>query len=336
MPLTVQVLGGPGRDNALFVRVETGQANTRLLFDCGDGCPHALPAAEVRQTDHLLFSHLHMDHVGGFDAFFRLTFDRTDRPNHVWGPPGTAAVLHHRLRGFLWNLAAGTPVGWHAHDVAADAVRTTRFDLADAFESAAPLGERPATDPLLLGDGFTVEVRLLDHGTPSAAYVVRESPRVNVDPVKLAAAGLPPGQWLKRVRGAAAAPGETVDVGGRPVSLASLQADLVVATPGDSVAYLTDFHLAANDRGGVADWLRGVGALVCESQYGSANLDLAERTRHMTGVLAAELAAAAGVGRLVLFHVSDRYDAAAWRELLAEARRVFPATAFPDHWGIDV
>src|SRR5690349_18809029 len=38
MSLPFQVLGGPTRDNALFVRVETGQAIHRLLFDCGEAC----------------------------------------------------------------------------------------------------------------------------------------------------------------------------------------------------------------------------------------------------------------------------------------------------------
>ena len=79
--ITFQVLGQPGRDNALFVKVDTGQHLTRLLFDCGDGCPHALPFADVLATDHLFFSHLHMDHVGGFDAFFRANHNRDTRPN---------------------------------------------------------------------------------------------------------------------------------------------------------------------------------------------------------------------------------------------------------------
>ena len=73
MPVSFRVLGRPGRDNTLFVTVDTGQHLTRRLFDCGDGCPHALPFADVLATDHLLFSHRHMDHVGGFDAFFRAT-----------------------------------------------------------------------------------------------------------------------------------------------------------------------------------------------------------------------------------------------------------------------
>jgi ribonuclease Z len=116
--------------------------------------------------------------------------------------------------------------------------------------------------------------------------------------------------------------------------LRELQEALVAVTPGDGVAYLTDFLLdeAAADR--LAGALRGVGTVVCESQYRHADLDLARRNYHMTATQAASLAARAGVGRLVLFHLSDRYRPEEWRGLLAEARAVVPATSFPDHWAI--
>jgi ribonuclease Z len=46
------------------------------------------------------------------------------------------------------------------------------------------------------------------------------------------------------------------------------------------------------------------------------------------------LAARAGVGQLVLFHLSDRYRPEGWRALLAEAQAVFSATRFPAHWSL--
>ena len=52
----------------------------------------------------------------------------------------------------------------------------------------------------------------------------------------------------------------------------------------------------------------------------------------MTSTQVARLASRAGVGRLVLFHLSDRYRPEGWGELLAEARAVFPHTDFPGHW----
>jgi ribonuclease Z len=334
MPLSFQVLGQPGRDNALYVKLDTGQAQTRLLFDCGDGCPHQLPIAELREVDHLCFSYLHMDHVAGFDLFFRLNFDRSAKENRVWVPHGSGAVIEHRFRGFLWNLVDDKQEGeWLVSEIAPAAVRAAKYLTKEGFRTAHALPEWPRRDRTIIDcDGFTVEAVLLDHGTPSVGYVVRESARVNVDTEKLYARGLKPGPWVKRLRGPVAAAGETVAIDGVEHPLARLQADLLVTTPGDSIAYLTDFRMtpAASDE--LAARLRGVSTVVCESQYSSADVDLAERVMHSTADEVAALAASAEVGRLILFHFSDRYDAAARREMLSDARALFANTSLPDGW----
>jgi ribonuclease Z len=335
MSLSLQVLGAPGRDNALFVKVDTGQHVSRLLFDCGDGCPHAVPFGDLLAVDHLFFSHLHMDHVAGFDLFFRANHNRDAKPNHVWGPPGTAEILQHRFRGFQWNLVADSdPVSWFVHDVHPGRVASTRFELREAFAVAHPAGVRAWNGTLTAGEGFAVEGHLMDHGTPSVAYVVREPSRVNVDTAKMAAKGFAPGPWVKRLRGPAAGPGDTVTVGGQAHPLADLQRDLIVTTAGESAAYLTDFRTDAGAVGCLAGKLRGVGVVVCECQYRVADRDLAERNKHMAADEVAALAARAGVGKLVLFHLSDRYQPPEWRELLGEVRAVFPNTAFPDGWRV--
>jgi ribonuclease Z len=316
------------------VRIDTGQAVSRLVFDCGEGCLSRLPFGEVLGIDHLLFSHLHMDHVAGFDAFFRCVYGRTDRPNHLWGPPVTGDILHHRFQGFLWNLVSDQQVAWHVHDLHPGRIHGRRFELAEAFARAHDEGERAWDRTVLEGPGYTVEALLMDHGTPSVAYIVRETPRVNVDPSRLASLGLRPGPWLQRVRGLQAGEEETVVVEGVPRRLKELQDALVVTTPGSAAAYLTDFLLdeAAADR--LAAALKGVGVVVCESQYRDADRELAQRNYHMTATQVASLAARAGVGRLVLFHLSDRYTPEQWPALLDEARAIFPATTFPEHWAI--
>ena len=65
MPLSFQVLGQPGRDNALFVRIDTGQSVTRLLFDCGRGATLRLVQAGVPigTISRVFLTHLHSDHV---------------------------------------------------------------------------------------------------------------------------------------------------------------------------------------------------------------------------------------------------------------------------------
>lgn len=334
MPLTYEVLGAPGRDNALFVKVDAGQSQTRLLFDCGDGCPHQIGPSEVREVDHLCFSHLHMDHVAGFDLFFRANFDRVAKPNRVWVPHGSAGLIGHRFQGFLWNLVGHKQKGeWLVHEIAHDAIRTTRHLAREGFAVAHPGPEQARAGRAILdGGGFTLEAALLDHGTPSVGYLVREHARVNVDTAKLAARGFPPGPWLKRLRGAPAGPGETVDVNGTALPLGDLQRELLVTTPGASIAYLTDFRLTPATADALVPWLTGVDTVVCESQYRGADAGLADAVMHSTADEVAALAARADVGRLVLFHFSDRYDAAGRRELLAEARAIFPRSSFPDGW----
>lgn len=334
MSINFEILGGIGQDNAALVRVDSGQSIERLLFDCGEDCLDGLGLSEVQAIDHLLFSHLHIDHVAGFDSFFRATYERTGRPNRIWGPPETIRIMHHRLQGFLWNLLDSSPAAWEVADVLPERIRRARFLAAEQFALAHAL---PDTPPGLLIDTpvYSVSALQMDHRTPSLAYVVREKPRQRVDPVWLTELGLRPGAWLQLVK-APPAPDdpETVTIEGAEHNLAALRAALLIESPGDSLAYLTDFLLDEPALERLVPALQGCTTLICESQYRQADLELAWRNYHMTAAQAAELARRAGAGRLVLFHLSDRYQREGWRELLDEAREVFPNTHVAGHWGL--
>lgn len=327
------ILGQPGGDNALFVSVNRGQRIHRLLFDCGEVGLATLPLTDVRGIDHLLLSHLHMDHIGGFDSLFRQTFSRgADRPMHVWGPSETARIIHHRLRGFLWNLTERLDGTWLVHDVGREQVTVTRYEAAEGFATAHPAGEAPRVGPIIAADDYTLEAIELDHGTPCLGYLLREPPRRNVDPARLAALGLASGPWLRAVRELRPDEPASVDVMGNSYPLAELRAALLSEAPGASLAYLTDFRLDAGELARLAKALRGVDTLVCEAQYRAADAELAALTRHLTAGQAGELAAACGAGDLVLIHVSERYARDELPAILAEAQAVFPRARLPEGW----
>jgi ribonuclease Z len=338
MGIEYRVLGLPGRDNALFVRINSGQRITRLLFDCGEAVLETLSFAEVQAIDHLCFSHLHMDHISGFDSFFRAVYARTDRPNRIWGPPETARILHHRFCGFLWNLYEDDHASWFVHDILPERIESTRFEASEAFAVAHEAGVQPFNGVVLDTPDFSVSALHMDHLTPSMAYIVREKPHLNVDTSRLAALGLRGGPWLKQLKDAAPEVGiepaeqATIEIEGQQYPLAELRAALLVETPGDALAYLTDFLLdeAAMER--LIPALRGCDTLVCECQYRDDDVALARKNHHMTASQVATLAQRAGVERLVLFHLSDRYRHDGWQILLDEARRIFPNTRFPAGW----
>src|SRR5579859_3078111 len=162
MSISYQVLGRPGGDNAVFVRVETGQAIRRFLFDCGDGCLVGPVLGELLTLDGLLFSHLHMDHIAGFDRLFRRTYNRAHAPMEVWGPPETARIMHCRFQGFMWNLFQGQAGTWYVVDVAPDQISRQRFEAAEAFALAHAAGSRPFDGTLIATDELTITALHMD------------------------------------------------------------------------------------------------------------------------------------------------------------------------------
>ncbi len=335
MSITYEVLGGPARDNALLVRIDSGQGIERLLFDCGEGCLDGISFGELQQIGRLFFSHLHMDHVAGFDSFFRANYGREKSANEIWGPPETSRIVQHRFQGFLWNLHAEMTGTWRVVDIEAERLTTTRFELREAFAVARMEETRVRAAVIVDEPNYTIEALTMDHRTPTIAYVVREKPRRNFEPERIAALGLKPGPWMKRVKDETASATETVRIGDATHTLGSLREKLVVETLGDSIAYLTDFLLDEPAIGPLAAKLAGIGTIVCEAQYRHADHELARKNFHMTTTWSAELARQANAERLVLFHLSDRYQAAEWKEMLAEARHRFAATTFPAGWGIE-
>lgn len=331
MSISYQVLGKPGRDNALRVRIDSGQAVAWVHFDCGEDCLDCLTSGEVLDIDHIFFSHLHMDHIGGFDSFFRCTFDRQDKPNHLWGPPQTSAILQHRFQGFMWNLHGEMRGSWWIHDLHEGYVHCQRFELNEAFARTHEEGTDDCNRIALEHSDYQVEFLTMDHRTPSLAYLLREKPSLNVRVDKLMQCGLKPGPWLQEIK--EPAPGQsTISIAGTTHALADLQKDLLQVTPGDTIAYLTDFLLDERAMNRLIPFLSGCGTLVCECQYRQADRDLASRNYHMTTQQVGELAHQAGARELILFHLSDRYTRAEWREMLEEVRAIFPDTHFPNEW----
>lgn len=334
MSIHYQILGQPGRDNALFVEINTGQSIHRLQFDCGEACLRDLLVSQIQSIDALLFSHFHIDHVAGFDSFLRSNYDRANRPVCVWGPAGATEIIHHRLQGITWNLVEGEPGEFVVTDINAERLVSTAFLARERFVTAHACDERPFTDIVIDHADFLVTACLMDHGTPSAAYCVREKPRSNIDTTMLSRLGLSPGAWLKRVKDPAVDAQEEVQIDGKPHRVGELRNQLLVTAAGESIAYLTDFRLDAEAEERLVAMLQGCTTIICENNFRNAEKESAERTFHMVSADVARLAALVQPEKLILFHLSDRYSEAEWQEQLEEVRALFAETYFPKSWTI--
>lgn len=333
MPIQYEVLGPPGRDNALYVTVDTGQAIHRLLFDCGDGVLSKIHISDVQLIEGLFFSHFHFDHIAGFDFFFRLNACREGAPVRIFGPEETRAIIHHRLQGVTWNLVSELEGEFQVTCLNENRLTTTGYEIRDGFRRERQLGSEAFDGVIYRTDAFEVAACPLPHGTVSLGYVVREYPRQNVNLAAVKELGLRPGPWLQAVKDSSRADAELIEteLGLRP--LGELRQRLLVTHPGDSIAYLTDFWLDSPEtEARLLDFVQGCRVLVCENNYADAEQELARKNFHMTSSEVGRLAAQVRPEELIVMHVSDRYLPDALLEQLEEVRRFFPPATFPAAW----
>lgn len=337
MAIEWQILGRLGADNALYAVVDSGQSRDSFLFDCGERTITDLRTADLQAIQHVCFSHFHMDHICGFDSFFRLNYNRPEIPVTVWGPPDTIRVMRHRLQGFTWNLHYNQPGEWRVWEIGESHLHQSRFRASEAFaEETQPTSTYQP--PVIFQNGnWQLEARLLPHGSiRSAAYRIVEAPRRNIDPAALRDCGILPGPWLNSVINLALPDDSHISVDGKDLRLGDLRHDLITTTPGTSLAWVTDFRVEPNtaDWQNLVAWLHGTTILVTECQYKTSDSDLAHRNSHMTSNLVGRLAQEASVKRLILQHFSKRYSSAEWAIMRDEARQHFPQTELPREWQI--
>jgi ribonuclease Z len=269
-----------------------------ILFDCGEGTQRQMMRYGVGFTfKEVFFTHYHADHLLGITGLLR-TMGLQDRASPVvlYGPKGAQKIL---------NAAISLGIERNKFPVEIHEVRP---------------GDR------LGRPEYDIVVFETDHRADTVGYALVEHLRLGrFNPERARELGIPEGPLWGRLH-----KGEAVRLpDGRTVEPADL-----VGEPrnGRTLVYSGDTrpHLA------LIEAAQGADLLVHEATFGSDELERARETGHSTAAEAARVALEAGVRRLVLTHISSRYNRDA-PELLAEARAVFPETVIArDGMTVDV
>jgi len=197
-----ELVNQPFGDPGLFV--DFNFEHRALLFDLGDLAPLA-PKKLLRVSD-VFVSHTHMDHFAGFDLLLRICLGRPTSIR-LYGPPGFADQVEHKLAAYTWNLVENYPGDFFvdAWEVDPDwQASGIRMRCRRRFERE-PLEPMDCTDGVLCDEaGFRVRAAFLDHGIPSLGFALEEKVHINVWKNRLADLGLAVGPWLKELKDAVA------------------------------------------------------------------------------------------------------------------------------------
>lgn len=335
MSISYRLLGKPGKDNALAVWINSGTAMHRILFDCGEDLLSGLKYSDIASVDYLFFSHYHLDHVSGFDFFLRRNYDRADKPVIIFGPADTVKVIRNHLSGYTWNLADGAAGEWRISEFDEEKIKTVFLKTSESYKRIHSRRKKKFAGNLIDNKDFSVDTVLLNHIIPSAGYRISEKPTYKIQKDRLNDLNLYPGPWLEKVKDLSVNGETKLCLGKRNYRVDFLRKNLLTVKKGDSIAYLTDFIYDRTSVNRAVKLISGCSTVFCESQYTDSDIRLAKKNFHLTARQAAEIARRAGVKKLILFHVSERYDTCTdYPRILNDARQTFENTFFPEEWHV--
>lgn len=257
-----------------------------ILIDCGEGTQIQLRKLGIKfaRIQHIFISHLHGDHFYGLIGListFRLLGRTADL--HVYGPKGIKEIISLQLK----LAKSWTDYSLYFHEL-----------------------ESTTSELILDHEKFTVETLPLDHRVYTNGYLFREKegPRkINKDMIDQHGVDISDMENLKQ---------------GKDIRLddGTLLANSLLTFPPDSpksYAFCSDTAFKPD----LSDLVAGVSCLYHEATFLDLHKELAQKTKHSTAAEAAQIAASAQVGHLILGHFSSRYPDL--NEFIVQANKYF-------------
>ena len=205
--------------------------------------------------------------------------------DHVFGLPGLLSTLNFSeykkklyiygpkgIKKFLGNFLDITNVGRN-FEIVIEEVSGKFFETND----------------------FYLEAEKMEHGIPTNAYNFVIKDKLRIDKKKLKKLKLSGGKYLSEI-----SQGRNVVVEGKKIKFK----DLTYSEKGRKISIVLD----TLDNNKIIPFVKGADLFVCESSFGSDLKKDAKERKHLTSEEAGMIAKKAKVGRLILTHISQRYE----------------------------
>lgn len=160
-------------------------------------------------------------------------------------------------------------------------------------------------------EDFFIEARQMDHGVPSVAYSLTIKEKQRVDKEKLKKLKIPNSPLLGKI-----AKGEIVKIDGKKID----GNKLLYKEKKRKVSFILDTR--ENQEAEII--AKNSDILICEATYSKDETGIADKHFHLTSTQAAKIAKKSKSKRLILTHLSQRYETKQQQQqILEEAKSVF-------------
>lgn len=262
-----------------------------FLIDCGEGTQMQIRKFGIKfqKINHIFISHLHGDHYFGLVGLLSsMHLMGRVKPIDIFGPIGLEQIVRIQLE------AAGSRLAYDVNVIELEPnTNGVIYEDGKVSVSHFPLVHRIQTN------GFRIEQKPREH-------------RLLADKARLHGVKIEYYHRLKK--------GEDVtDEDGKLIRFKDYTRP---SGAPKSYAYCSDTAYTES----ILPFIDGVDVLYHESTFTESMADRAKATRHSTAKQAATIALKAGVGKLLMGHLSARYENG--DEHLAEAKPIFDACEY--------
>jgi ribonuclease Z len=307
----------PDEDIAILISPENHPA--QYLCECGQASD--LTVKECQNLAALFISHCHIDHFIGFDTILRHQLGIGKKVT-ILGPKGMAEIVRHKILGYHWNLIEPGSITYEIRELHAPYEFHT-YELNPPTWDLQDLGPQKTTIPYQ-NEAFQVEYCLLDHGTPSVAYLFKAHDKTSID---LTGSGLQPGPWVKQLKEAHAASNHNnpINIQGKETPAHELY-PLLSTTPGYRLGVIMDHAATPENHKCITDLFQGADTVFIECFYSDEDADFATRNHHSHASASATVLRQANVKSAIPVHFSRKYTETDRAHIKSQFETAFRAT----------
>lgn len=310
---TAEIKSRIGEDISILIKPENYSYN--FICECGDASD--LTVKDCQNTEAIFISHTHIDHFINFDTILRHQIG-IQRRVVICGPTGITQQVQSKLKGYQWNLIAEDAIVYEVREIQNEG-KITCSEIKPPFWNIEPIDKE--LDCLYQNEKCTVEFVLLDHKTPSVAYLFKEHDTLKID---LGKAQFKGGAWVNALKNAYTNHEDDAQITIAAVTyLAKELYYLLDLKKGHQLGVIMDHAANTANHDLIYSMFKDCDTVYIESFYKAEDQEQAQQNYHSYSIESARIMKKCQVKNAIPVHFSRRYKEEDITILLEEFKKAW-------------
>ena len=303
-------------DEDICILIQVDNHSYNYICDCGEASN--LSVKDCQNTNAIFLSHTHIDHFVNFDTILRHQIG-IKRRVVICGPKDITKQVQSRIQSYCWNLIAEDAITYEIREITEQGV-IKRAELKPPFWEINEIDDLN-TVAIFETEDFQVDYTVLDHKTPSMAYLFKGHDTLKINIKDTAYKG---GKWINELKVAFLLKKENkVIVIDNKKYKASDLFHLIAVKKGKTLGVILDHAASVENHEKIQLLFSNIDTVLIESFYKAGDKTFAEANFHSYSSASGAIMKRCNVKEAIPVHFSRKYKAEDIQELITEFKTAF-------------